>query len=427
MHRPLLAWFAVFSALPALVPAQDWTRFRGPDGQGIARGEELPRTFTAGNVRWRVRLDGAGHSSPVVWKDRVVLTSVDAEAKTRSVICLDAGSGERRWARVVPFEPHVQHKLNSFASSTPAIDDDGVYVVWTSGDDLIALAVDHEGEQKWSVVVGSHEAEHGSGSSPIVFDGKVILTNEHDEGEDNSLVALDAKTGEVVWSIPRRSNRATYATPVPVRPKQGGAYLLFASQAHGLTAVDPADGEILFEWDPGFSQRVVATPCVYGDQVFYSTGAGGGGRECAFVRLPAEADGKPTLTHRMKRAIPYVPCALALDDRFYMFTDGGIASCISATDGADVWRERLDGKFFGSPVSDGHTIWIVDRDGVLFSLAPGDEFEVLGTFELGAAAHATPAIAHGKLFVRTTEELICLGAAVAGGKSGGGPQDERVR
>ena len=141
-----------------------------------------------------------------------------------------------------------------------------------------------------------------------------------------------------------------------------------------------------------------------------SGGSGGGGKESAFVRLPSKPGGKPKIVRRMRRAIPYVPCALALNGRFYLFTDGGVVRCLKAESGDEVWRERLDGSFFSSPVSNGKAIYIVGRDGTLFSIKSGKAFKLLGSFDLGAKAYATPAIAPGVMYVRTFKELICLGA-----------------
>lgn len=402
-------------ALAGPASAQHWSQFRGPASQGVAQGEPLPRTFTKANEHWRLTLDGSGHSSPVIWGKRLYLTSMGVEPNTRVVVCFDTHTGERIWTHVSAFEPHKQHRFNSFASATPALDAQGVYIVWSSGNALIALALDHEGEERWTQTLGPYAAQHGSGASPIVYDDLLVVSNEHDggdsgpEGDVNELIALDTKTGEFRWRIPRTSERMTYATPVPIHPAEGEPYLLFASAAHGLTAVDPATGKIRYEWSPGFSQRIVATPALSGTQLFFSAGSGDAGKESSLVQLPSAPGQDPRPAGSIRRALPYVPCALALNNRFYLISDGGVASCISAKDGAEHWRERLDGTFYASPVSDGQTLYLLDRDGRLFSLAPGDEFSLLGSYDLGATAYATPAIAHGRLYVRTVEHLICLG------------------
>jgi outer membrane protein assembly factor BamB len=399
---------------PGLASAQDWAQFRGASAQGIGAAEDLPATFSAKNVRWRAAL-GEGLSSPVLWGSRLFLTREGSEDGVREIVCLDAGGGEELWVREFEFEPYRRHSFNSSASSTPAVDADGIYVAWGSGGDLYALALDHGGELRWRKRLGSYRAMHGSGSSPILHGGLLIVPNEN-EGDESFLVALDKDSGETRWKIARQSTkqRAAYSCPVVCRPEGAEPFVLFASSFHGLTAVAPGTGEVLWEVDPSFKTRCVASPCVSGDLVFLSAGTNGGGKGCAIVRMPGVGHEEPELLHRPRRNIPYVPCAIALDGRFYMFSDGGFATCLEAETGEVVWRKRLDGTFFSSPVSNGEVVFIADRDGILYSLAKGDRFELLGTFDLGEPVVATPAIARGVMYVRTSDHLICLGKPESG-------------
>ena len=399
---------ALFLAEPTI--AQEWTRFRGPDGQGIGKADALPEKFTDANVLWRVPTGGKGHSSPVLWGQHLFLTRMAAADGEREVVCFDAKNGEELWQYVAEFETHRQHKFNSFASSTPAVDGSGIYVVWSSRGDLFALAVDHAGKKMWRRKLGAWRAQHGTGASPVIHGDLVIVANEH-EGAESFLIALDKKTGKTKWKTPRRTTprRAAYSCPAVVRPENGDPYLLFTSTSHGLSAVDPDQGKVLWEFHGNFRNRFVAGPCVAGDLVFITAGSGGGGKECAFVRLPKGKNGKPEKVFDVRRALPYVPCALAIAKRFFLVSDGGVATCVDAGSGEVKWRERLEGTFFSSPVSNGKVVYVVDRDGTIFSVAVADEFKLLGSYALGELAYATPAIAHGKLFVRTSGHLMCLG------------------
>ena len=389
----------------------EWSSFRGPGGQGIANGVELPPVFEEEHVLWRVPV-GGGHSSPVIWEDRLFLTWIWEGEESREIVCVDAGSGDTVWTVDAPFEPHGQHRFNSFASSTPAVDEDGVYVVWSTGEELVALSLDLEGELRWERQLGSFAAQHGSASSPIVRDGVMIIANDN-EGEESFLVALDAATGETRWRVERQCERASYATPLVIGSGDDKS-VVFVSTAPAVTAIDLATGDVRYEVDLGLRQRCVATPCLLGDLLFLSAGSGGGGQECAVLELTGDPGTAPEVRHQPRQSLPYVPSTLGLDGYFYLVSDGGVASCLDAPTGDVEWRARLDGTFFSSPVSDGRTIYLGSREGTLFSIAPrADEFELLGSFDAEAAIFATPAIAGGRLFLRTADELICFGGTTA--------------
>lgn len=390
--------------------AQEWTQFRGKSGQGIADAPKLPATFSKKNVLWRVPTGGSGHSSPVLWGKRLFLTRIGQRSGSRLVVCYDAETGVELWSRNCTFDTYRQHKLNSFASSTPAVDADGIHILWSSGGNLFSLALDHDGEQLWRRKLGAFRAQHGSGASPILHGDHVIVANEN-EGDESFLMALDKKTGKTAWRIERKltRRRASYCCPVVYQGPDQEPLILFASQPHGLTAVDPKAGKVRWECNVQFTERCVATPCLVGNLAFLSAGSGGGGHESAFVLLPNGEDIVPRVDHRMRKAIPYVPCALALDGRMFTFSDGGVASCLQGKDGSLVWRQRLEGSFFSSPVSNGKVIYIPTKAGVLYSLGTGKKFKELGQFDLGAPTFSTPAIVDNTMYVRTEAELIALG------------------
>ena len=421
--------FATLLPCSALL-AQNASGFRGPGGQGLSPAAALPARFQARHVQWRVPAGGTGHGSPVVFGQRIYLTRVLGDVATprrgaaepakkaqREVVCFDLASGKELWAKAFAFVPHRQHRFNNFASSTPAVDKDGVYVLWTSGQQLEAMGLDHRGKPLWRNRLGEYFAGHGSGSSPVVAGNTLLVANEN-EGEESALFGLDKKTGVTLWKRRRESmpRRGSFATPLLVERKGQPSFALFASTSHGLCAVDPETGKFLWEFNPKFRQRFVATPVVGAGHVMAFAGSGGGGKESVLLRLPSKAGEKPVEVSRPRRVLPYVPCALPIGDRFYLVSDGGVASCRNAKTGEIVWRERLDGTFFGSPVSDGETIYVISREGKLVSYAVGDEFALHGSFELGAPSYTTPAIAGDSLVVRTRSELIRLGATRRGTK-----------
>lgn len=398
----------LISALTVGCASQEWARFRGVRGQGIGNAD-LPLSFDASHVRWRTDIGGSGHSSPVLWGKRVFLTRVAGKGK-REIVCYDADTGEQSWVYACTFKAHKQHRLNSFASSTPVADERGVYVMWSSGDRLVALAVDHQGELLWRRDLGGYHAQHGSGNSPVLHGECVIVANEN-EGEDCFLTALDRRTGKPVWreELQKSPRWACYSPPFLYEPTEGKPVMLVASAAHGLTAFEPGTGEVRWRANPGFKNRFIAAPALAGDKLLVNTGSGDSGKECVIFAL-GDAKEEAKILHRPRRGLPYVPAAIALGDRFFLFADSGFASCIDAATGEHLWRERIDGKFFSSPVSNGKAIYIGDRDGMLWTFSR-DKFEVLGSFDLGSPINATPALAHGAMFVRTGKELVRLQAA----------------
>lgn len=388
---------------------QEWPRFRGPDGSGLVPELPIPATFALDDARWNVKLPGKGHSSPVIWNDRIWVTCEGTERGRRSLVCLSTADGSRVWAKDLEFEPHAQHRFNSSASSTPAADGQRVYVAWTTGRKLVATAFDHAGKRLWRRELGPSTAQHGSGASPVVIDDIVLVGNDH-EGDGSALFGLDAKTGEPVWKRDRDSTRASYATPI-VRRADGKVDVIFASTSHGITCLEPKTGRLLWETGPGFRQRFVGSPAIADGVLFAAAGSGGGGKESIAVELPAVgAKAEAKILYRVRRRLPYVTSPIGIGQRFFSVADGGFASCLDAKTGDEVWNERLDGSFYASPICIGDRIYVVSRSGELFVLKAADEFELLGRVDLGEASYATPAVADGTLYLRTETRLIAVGA-----------------
>lgn len=405
---------SVVAALASLsIPrAQDaaWSRYRGPNGQGVAQGAQLPQRASELEAAWRVPL-AKGHSSPVVRGDRIYLTRESSGGAKRDLVCLDLANGKELWSLSFDFVPQNQHRFNSFASSTPAVDASGVYVSWVSDRDLVAVAVGLDGALRWQKTIGRYAARHGYGNS-VVVDGDVLLIANENEGEASALLGIDKQSGKQIWSVPREStrNRGSYATPVILGGKGTGLAraALFSSTKHGLTALEPASGKILWEHDLGFSSRFCATPALAGDRILAFAGAGGGGKDCALVRAPRAGETTAQEIARPRRNLPYVPCAVTIGDRFFLVSDAGIASCMNAKTGETLRRTRLGASFFASPVSDGKTIYVPDREGALHSVEAADEFRGHAQLEIGAPSFATPAIVANALLVRTFDALVRL-------------------
>src|SRR3954470_24601378 len=269
MKSPRLSLALLTLAAFALdASAQEWTRFRGPNGTGISHAKTIPTKLTAEDINWKVELPGVGHSSPVLWGEQIFLTSTGDTAGGVSVLCLSAKDGKLLWRKDFPLAPFTRHKFNSFATATPAVTATAVYAVWNEPEHYFLTALDHSGAQLWQRDFGPFVSQHACGTSPIVLGNKIILGGEQDGMEsvpgstrsgESFIVAVDAKTGATIWQTPRHSVVVAYSTPC-LREKDGKQSLIFNSQAHGISALDLETGKVLWEYPEAFTKRSVSSP-----------------------------------------------------------------------------------------------------------------------------------------------------------------------
>jgi len=393
-------------AIPA--PANDWARFRGPNGAGGSDAANIPTEFTEKDYNWKVELPHYGHSSPVIWKDKIFLTSASLETGDVVISCLSTKDGSTLWEKELPGLVYHLHARNSFASGSPAVDADHVYVAWVSTDDGLSLAaLTHEGEMIWQKSLGEFVSQHGFGASPMVYEDKVILGNDQD-GE-SFLTAFDRKTGDQVWQVPRRSARTAYCTPCVYRNADGSEQLIFTSHAHGISGHDPDTGKTLWEVEV-FDKRSVASPIVVGDLVIGSCGSGGGGIYVVAMRPGDGKDKQPEEAYRLTRGMNYVPTPVAHGDTVFYWSDKGTLTAADGEAGRIYWQERVGGNYSGSPVRVGEHLYAIDETGdVVVIHATTDDFAIVSRNPLGSPSRATPAVADGRMYLRTVDSLVSIG------------------
>jgi outer membrane protein assembly factor BamB len=429
LHR-LPGWCALL-LLVAFLPAgrtgdADWPRFRGPNGAAISEATPIPVRWTETDYNWKVSLPGSGHSSPVLWGRRIFLTCADPASARRTVVCLDAADGRSLWHREYPSRVHGMHRDNSYAAATPAADAGGVVVSWTTPEEVLLLALDTDGCEVWRRELGPFVGLHGSGASPILVGDLVVLPNDQEDpkalpsvyGEQGAampsgssfLIAVDRKTGQTRWQVQRRTSIAAYSTPCVHQPEDGRPELLFTSSAHGMTAVDAATGKVTWEMDDLFKDRCAGSPVLAPGLVIATYGQGIKGSRCVAVR-PGSIDKnrEPVLVYDIWKSVPLVPTPLVKDGRLFLWGDDGIVTCLRSADGEVIWTERAGGSFYGSPVWVDGRLYAIARSGEVVVLAAADKFEVLARVPLGEASHATPAVAAGVMYLRTTSKLFSLG------------------
>lgn len=407
-----LASAVVGFAMPAV--AQEWTRFRGPNGTGESETTTVPASWTEKDLNWKIELPGIGHSSPVLWGEKLFILSADPAAATRYVLCIDAKTGRQIWKRDYPGVPHHLHANSSFASVTPAVDADRIYVAWSDPDFTRLMALSHEGQELWTKNLGPWMSQHGFGSSPMLYKDLVVLNCSQEDSKRpgdakptaSFIVAVENSTGNTRWQIDRKMDSASYSVPTLRKNEAGQDELLCNSQGEGLFALDPLTGKE--NWAAKvLSMRSISCPLYVAGLVFGTTGSGGGGHYLVTVKPGKE----PQEEYRVKQNAPYVSTPVCRGNLMFLFDDRqGHVTCIDAATGKVVWfKPRVGATFYGSPVRAGDKLFGVDTEGTVVCLAADKEFKELGRTELKEQCRSTPAIANGRLYVRTISHLISVG------------------
>jgi outer membrane protein assembly factor BamB len=414
----------LLSLPPSAPDSGNWPRFRGPTGQGLAEDSGLPQTWNATtNITWKTALPGEGWSSPIVWSDRVFVTSATDGGTKCHVLSIDAASGKILWdTHVFDQAPGRKEGKNSFATPTPCTDGERVYAVFADGG---IAALDFSGTVAWTNRDVKFYSRHGLGASPILHDGLLIMpydgstrvtgggkvTDEERTGwqipwDKAEVAALDVKTGKRVWTGKRGMSRIAHATPIVV----AGQIVSIAGDA--VQGFDPKGGALLWT---AYCQGEGLTPSpVAGDGMLYAAS----GFEKPTIRgIRLGGTGDVTKTHiawEQKKGVPALPSLLYVKPHVYAVTEVGVATCYKAESGEIVWQERITeekGGFSASPVFADGKIYVLSEAGETTVLAAGPEFKVLSRNPLGEKCQASPAVSRGRLFIRSDKSLFCISAA----------------
>lgn len=430
--RLLFPAAVVIGLLASTAVAENWPRFRGPNGQGISGEKGIPVEWSENDLSWKIELAGTGHSSPVVWDDKVFITFADTDEDEKTTKCtlmaVRASDGGVLWQKDYTVEPAEMNPLNSSAASTPAVDADGVYAIWFEANRTVVTAVDHQGEEKWTKEFAPARIGHGPGTSPIVHEDTVVFTLEQEEEEDeeddeenderdesNEILpsywyALDRRSGEIRWQLERPNGaQGSSSTPCVYSSQNGRELLAFSSSGHGITVVDLESGGVVWEEESVFPTRVVSSPVLAGDVIVGTCGRGGSGVQLAAVRPSAEGASQARVLYTLKeKFVPNVPTPVALDKWLFLFHDGGLVTCLESETGNVLWSEKPGGRFFGSPVLIEDRLYCINMKGQVVVLRAADKYERLAVNDLGEASQSTPAIADGRMILRTISHLYCI-------------------
>lgn len=395
--------------VPASLFAADWPVWRGPRGDGTAEGTDFPTKWSATeNVKWKTTIPGWGHSSPVVSKGKVFVTGCVEEDKSRVLYCLDRKDSTVLWKETVVTAPlEKKHKLNSFASSTPAADGEHVYLTFFDQPKLRVFCYDYQGKKVWEKAPGEFHSVHGFSSPPVLYKNLVIVNGDQDapKGEKAYLVAFDKKTGDEKWRIDRPNKLRSYCPPVFIEVAGKPQMVLTGSKC--VTSYDPETGEQLWIVN-GPTEQFVSSVVFHQGMVFLTAGF----PDRWVMAIDPTGTGNVTKSKVLwsqKNDGGYVPSPVAHDGHFFLVTDEGLASCWDAKTGKRDWRERLGSHHTGSGVVAGNHVYFTDDNGVTFVLKASSEFDLVAKNPLGEKCFTSPAFSDGQIFIRGEKHLFCLG------------------
>lgn len=414
-----LAALALASAAVAQEKSDDWPRFRGTGGAGVSAAKGLPLTWSqTENVAWKAQLPGPGTSSPVVFGERIYLTCYSGynvpgvrgggqEDLRRHLVCLEAKTGKVVWdvteKPALPEQDRIRDG-HGYASSTPAVDGDFVYCFFGKSG---AYAFTHEGKRAWQADVGGKTDGFGSGASPVLV-GDLLVVNASVESQ--SLVALDKKTGKEKWRV--KGVREAWNTPTVVASKRRTELVM---AMHGkILGFDPADGKELWTCATNIPWYMVPSVVAH-EGVVYALGGRGDGIGALAVRAGGDLD--VTDTHRLWKINKgsNVSSPVYHDGHLYWMHDSQpFAYCANAKTGELAYEARVGGRFSGayaSPLMADGRLYYTSREGETVVLAAKPKYEKLATNNLNDRSlfHASPAVAGGRLLIRSDKYLYCLG------------------
>lgn len=421
-----------------------WPSFRGPDASGVSEGMKLPDKWDAATgegLRFKVEIPGLAHSSPVIWGDRLFLTtavsskgeasfkpglygsgeaSEDRSVHEWQILCMDKKTAKILWTKTATkgAPKDKRHIKATYANATPATDGEHVVALFGS-EGLFAYTV--KGEFLWKkdlgrMDVGAYDLpsyEWGTASSPIIYDGKVIVQCDQQKG--SFLLAADLKTGKTVWTTPREE-LPSWGTPT-IYPGKERAELI-TNGSNFIRGYNPATGEEL--WRLGGSSKITAPTPVFSDGLIIVSSGRGPQRPVFAIRPGATGDitlrdgetGNNFIAWSKTRRGGYMPTPLIYRSEVYVLNNDGILACFDLKSGTEHYADRVPHRSFGfsaSPVAADGKIYLAGEDGLVFVLEAGTKLKLLAVNPLGEPLMASPALSDGTLYLRGSRHLFAVG------------------
>jgi len=389
----------------------NWPRFRGADGNGMASQANFPLvwdTNSGAGIVWKSTIPAPGFSSPIVWKNRVFLSGGDASK--REVLCYNAENGELLWEKTVTAAPAIAAALPEmelqagFAAATMATDGQRVYAIFATGD-LVAL--DFGGTPVWSKNFGALENAYGQASSLAIWQGRLILQIDQgeSEGRKSRLYALDTATGRVLWQRPR-SVPTSWASPIVI--EAAGKSQIITLAVPWAIAYSAVDGTEIWRAEC-LNGEITPSPVFAGGLVFVPSPSE------KLLALRPDGQGDVTKSHVVWSVEDYVPditCPVSNGEVIFTLTTPGILSCYEVKDGKKHWEHDFEADFQASPSIAGNRLYLLGLKGTVIVVEASREFKELARFEAGEAFMASPAFANDRMYLRGSKHLLCIGAKV---------------
>ena len=410
-----VAWIARIISLAvcflSVASAENWPGFRGPTRQGVSSETNLPLQWSQGsNVLWKTPTTGSAWSSPIVWGDRIFLTTAEDGGSSCHVFSLDARTGKVVWDKhVFDQQTLTKRRQNSYASPTPVTDGNSVFAVFADGS---IVALDFDGNVLWRNRNFEFFSEHGLGASPILHKNLLIMAfdpssrtgREQKIGwkvpwEGAAIWALDKDTGELVWEARRGPSRLAHVTPNLM-------------QVEGMSQLISAAGDVIQGFDPDTGDRLWSV-FAQGEGVAPSIVVGGGlaytisGFEATKIRAVAPGG---RIVWEQTRSASHIPSMIYDAGLLYNIHENGVATCMDATTGEVIWQERVGGKHWASPVLAGGRLYFLAEEGETIVIQAGRKYMELARNRLDEHTQASMAVSGGCFYIRTADHLWAIGS-----------------
>jgi outer membrane protein assembly factor BamB len=397
--------FLLILNVMSVIQAQNWPGWRGPNGDGTSPEANLPVKWdSVTNVVWKTDVPGKGYSSPVIWQDKLFITTALQETQEKILLCYDCKSGKLLWKKTVlktPFEG--KHDNNSYASGTPVTDGNQIYVSFLDGKDIIVAAYDFKGKQVWLQRPGTFLSPHGYSCSPVLFEDKVIING--DSQGDSFVAAMSKKDGQIVWKISHENPAHSFSTPI-FRNMAGKMQMIFCGNKE-IASYNPDDGS-KYWFVSGPSEDFCSSP-VYNEKsglVLVSSAW----PVRILVAIRPDGQGDVTKSHvvwQSRKGAYYVPSPVCTEDYLFTTMTDGKVHCIEAATGNIVWIEDMGAQYSSAVLANG-LVYMPNDLGVITVIKPGPKFEYVAKNSIGEKMNASPAISNGKIYLRGYKHLFCI-------------------
>lgn len=404
--KPRLCLILIFSIYSLVAPAQNWPCWRGPNGDGTCIETNLPVQWdSVTNIVWKSKVPGTGHSSPIIWEDKLFTLTTFPENQEKVLLCYNSEKGNLLWQKTVIKSPlENKHSDNSYTSGTPATDGKLIYVSVLDNQDVVVAAYDFSGNKVWIQRPGKFSSPHGYSCSPALFEDKVIING--DSKGDAFIAALSCKDGRIIWKVPHENPAHSFSTPI-FREIAGKKQMIFCGNKE-IASYNPDNGT-RYWYVNGPSEDFCSSP-VYNQKsglVLVSSAW----PQRHLLAIKPDGLGDVTNTHvvwQTTKGAYYVPSPVCTDNYLFTTMTNGLVHCIEVATGNILWTENL-GKQYSSSVLANGLVYMPNDEGVITVIKPGTQFNAVAKNSIGEKMNASPAISNGKIYLRGYKHLFCIG------------------